>query len=46
VECNIPLEGRQQSTRFLLGDNKQFDAIFSLSDYAIVGGLQELAKKT
>jgi len=44
VESNMQLDGGQESTRFLLEQGLGFDAIFSASDYAIVGALQELKK--
>lgn len=42
VESNMQLDGGRNSARFLLDQNFGFDAIFSASDYAIVGALQEL----
>jgi LacI family transcriptional regulator len=44
VEGNLQLKDTQQSTRFLLDNKKHFDAIFSASDHAMVGALQELVK--
>ncbi len=44
VESNMQLEGGQKSASHLLKNKIVFDAIFSASDYAIVGALQELKK--
>ncbi|WP_439481399.1 LacI family DNA-binding transcriptional regulator [Cyclobacterium plantarum] len=44
VESNMQLDGGQKSTHRLLDNNLGFDAIFSASDYAIVGALQELKR--
>ena len=44
IESNLQLEDGRQSARHLIESGISFDAIFSASDYSIVGALQELKK--
>lgn len=44
VQSNLQLEDGQESVRKLLEKKIPFDAIFSASDYSIVGAMQELKK--
>jgi LacI family transcriptional regulator len=44
IESNLQLEDGRQSVRYLIEEKISFDAIFSASDYSIVGALQELKK--
>ncbi len=44
IESNLQLEDGRQSVRKLIARGITFDAIFSASDYSIVGALQELKK--
>jgi LacI family transcriptional regulator len=44
IESNMQLDGGHQSVLQLLEKGIGFDAIFSASDYAVVGALQELKK--
>lgn len=44
IASNMQLDGGRKSARLLLDQGFGFDAIFSASDYAIVGALQELKK--
>lgn len=44
IESNLQLEDGRQGVRKLMENGISFDAIFSASDYSIVGALQELKK--